>query len=252
MSVVVGHDAIHANIGRLPPGPCAGYTTGTDGSNGTVDIRWRAADWAAHPGAVRICQDSGTDHTADCLDVERYAATNSGAAGWCKYAEKAYLAGQRPGQRSPAVYTSASNVTPLVNALIAGGVRSGCGLWVANWNLTQVQAYADVMNAAGPFPVVAVQWSSGQYYDTDVFSGSWLARVSEAPSAWAELVTDGTFSLEAAATACGMLPSSVLRHTATHYGAFDAVISDYVNGLAADTIDWPAPIPPGGKLWIRK
>src|SRR6266702_7641332 len=159
MSVVVGHDAVRANIGHLPQGPCAGYTTGTDGTGGTVDIRWRAADWAAHPGAVRICQDAAaSDHTADVLDVERYAATNAGAAGWYKAAEKAYLAAQRPGQRSPAVYTSASNVTPLVNALIAGGVRSGCGLWVANWNLTQVQAYADVMNAAGPFPVVAVQW----------------------------------------------------------------------------------------------
>src|SRR6266571_1509911 len=173
MSVVVGRDGIHANIGHLPPGQCAGYTTGS------ADIRWTSADWKAHPGAVRICQDSAaSDHTADCLDVERYAATNSGAAGWFKAAEKAYLAGQRPGQRSPAVYTSASNVTPLVNALIAGGVTSGCGLWVANWNLTQVQAYADVVNAAGPYPIVGVQWASGQYYDTDVFSGSWLARVS--------------------------------------------------------------------------
>ena len=247
MSVVVGHDSIHVNVSRLPPGPCAGYTTGTP------DIRWTAADWAARPGAVRICQDSAaSDHTADVLDVERYAATNSEAAGWYKAAEKAYLAGQRPGQRSPAVYTSASNVTPLVNALIAGGVKSGPGLWVANWNLTQVQAYADVINAAGPFPIVAVQWASGQWYDTDVFSGSWLARVSAAPSTWAELVTDGTFSLEAAAQACGMLPSSVLRHTATHYGAFDAVISAYVDGLAAGTVDWPAPVPAGGKLWVRR
>jgi hypothetical protein len=247
MSVVVGHDAIHANIGRLPAGPCAGYTTGS------ADIRWTANDWITHPGAVRICQDAAaSDHTADVLDVERYAATNAEAAGWFKAAEKAYLSGARPGQRSPAIYTSASNVTPLVNALIAGGVKDGCGLWVANWNLTQVQAYADVVNAAGPFPIVAVQWASGQYYDTDVFSGSWLARVSAAPSVWGELVTDGTLSLEQIAEHVGMLPSSVLRHTATHYGAYDATTSAYLDGLAAGTIASDAPVPPGAKLWVRK
>jgi hypothetical protein len=174
MSVAVVHDAIHANIGHLPPGVAAGYTTGS------ADIRWTAADWAAHPGAVRICQDTGSDVTADCLDVERGAATNGEAAPWFKAAEKAYLAADRPGQRSPAIYTSASNVTPLVNALTAGGVTHGAALWVANWNLSQAQAYADVVNAAGPFPIIGVQWSSGAFYDTNVFSGTWLARVSAA------------------------------------------------------------------------
>jgi len=178
MSVVIGHDAIGVNVSRLPPGQAAGYTTGTSG------IAWNSSGWAAHPGAVRICQDAAaSDRTADVLDVERYAATNSVAAGWCKAAQKTFFAGARPGQRSPALYTSASNVTPLVNALIAGGVTHGCGLWVANWNLSQVQAYADVVNAAGPFPIIGVQWSSGPFYDTDVFSGTWLARVSAILSA---------------------------------------------------------------------
>ena len=31
MSVVIGHDAIHANIARLPPGQACGYTTGSSG-----------------------------------------------------------------------------------------------------------------------------------------------------------------------------------------------------------------------------
>jgi hypothetical protein len=178
MSVVVGHDAIHANVSHLPPGQAAGYTTGSP------DIKWTAPDWHNHPGAVRICQDAGaSDHTADVLDVEQFAAANSEAAAWFKAAEKAYLAAARPGQRSPAIYTSASNVTPLVNALIAGGVRSGVSLWVANWDLSQAQAYADVVNAAGPYPIIGVQWNSGAFYDTNVFSGSWLARVSAAEPA---------------------------------------------------------------------
>ena len=174
MAVVVGHDAIHANISHLPPGQTAGYTTGS------ADIRWTAADWAAHPKGVRICQDSGSDHTADVLDVERYAATNADAAAWAPRAQAAFTAVTRAGQRQPAVYTSASNVTPLVNALIAQNIRSGVHLWVANWNLTDAQAVAEVQNAAGPFPIVGIQWHSGPYYDTNVFSATWLARVSAA------------------------------------------------------------------------
>ena len=174
MAVVVGHDAIHVNVPRLPPGQTAGYTTGT------ADIRWTAGDWAAHRKAVRICQDSGSDHTADVLDVERGAAANADACRWFPPTLAAFQAAARPGQRSPAVYTSASNVTPLVNALVAAGIKSGAGLWVANWDLSSAQAVADVENAAGPFPIVGVQYASGEFYDTNVFSSGWLARVSVA------------------------------------------------------------------------
>jgi hypothetical protein len=174
MAVILGHDAIHANISHLPPGQAAGYTTGSP------DIKWTAADWAAHKGAVRICQDSGTDHTADVLDVERGAASNTDAAFWVPRAAASYKAVTRAGQRTPAVYTSASNVTPLVNALIGHGIKTGVGLWVANWNLTDAQAVADVQNAAGPFPIVAVQFHSAQFYDTDVFSTTWLGHTSVA------------------------------------------------------------------------
>ena len=174
MAVTVGHDAIHANVSHLPPGQAAGYTTGTP------DIRWTAADSGAHPGWVRICQDTGSDHTADVLDVERYAATNADAAAWVPRARASFTSAGRPGQREPAVYTSASNVTPLVNALVAQKITSGVNLWVANWNLTDAQAVADVQNGAGPFPVVAVQFHSGQFYDTDIFSLTWLHRTSAA------------------------------------------------------------------------
>ncbi len=102
------------------------------------------------------------------------------------------------------------------------------------------------------------QWGLRNGVDADAFNGTaadlaaWIASFQPPAQTWAELATDGTFSLEAAAQACHMLPSSVLRHTATHYGVYDAVISDYVNGLAAGTIDPGAPVPAGGKLWVRK
>jgi hypothetical protein len=62
----------------------------------------------------------------------------------------------------------------VVNALVNGGVSSGVGLWVANWNLTETQAIADVQNASGPFPIIGIQYSNGTYYDYDAWANPWL------------------------------------------------------------------------------
>lgn len=175
MSVIVGIDCTHANIAALPPGQqYAGYSTGTP------DIRWTAEDWAAHPGALRIDQDAAaSDGTADYLDVERGAATNGEAAGWYRRARSSYLAGTRPGQRWPAIYTSANNVTPLANALIAGGVTSGPKLVIARWDLLATLAdFLAIAGAGGPFPVVGYQVQSFPAYDLDLFSVMWLTVVS--------------------------------------------------------------------------
>lgn len=179
---VNGFDAIRANISHMPKGAQhAGYTTGTDGSGGTLDIRWRNDDFNDDPGAVRICQDSGaTDHTADVLDVESGAATIGDCAPWVHAARDSFDKATRPGQRKCAIYTSAANVSAVVNALIAGGVHSDVRLWVANWNLSDAQAIQEVVDAAGPFPIVAVQYSSGEFYDYDAFGVSWLEDVSGA------------------------------------------------------------------------
>lgn len=173
MTIVIAHDAIAANVIHLPAGQAAGYTTGTD------TIRWTAPDWAAHAGAVRICQDAGaTDDTADVLDVERYAATPADCPGWARRAQAAFAARTRTGQREPAIYTSASNITVVVNALIAGGVRSGVYLWPADWGISYTEAMNDILDGSGPFPVIGMQISSGATYDTDVFSAAWLAKTS--------------------------------------------------------------------------
>ncbi len=183
--IIVGYDATHQNIAHLPPGQqAAGYTTGSP------DIRWTAADWAAHPGALRIDQDAAaSDFTADYLDVETNAATDAEVATWYKRALASYHAATRPGQRWPGFYTSASNVTPLVNALIAGGVTSGPRLIIANWNLTEPQAAAALAAAiavlasgtADPFPVTGIQFADPGPYDIDVYSSAWLHAVSAVP-----------------------------------------------------------------------
>jgi hypothetical protein len=176
MTVVIMHDAIGANVSHLPPGQVAGYTTGIG------IVPWSAAEWAAHPGAVRICQDVGaSDITADVLDVEFNAATNGEAARWYKSALHSYQTIARAGQRHPAIYTSASNLTPLVNALISGGVTSGPNLWVARWDFNQAAETAAVNAASGPFPICGVQFANGTFYDTSVMSSSWLSQVAHIP-----------------------------------------------------------------------
>ena len=205
MAVVTAHDAIHANIAHLPPGQAAGYTTGSPA------IQWTPGDWKAHPGAVRICQDSGSDHTADVLDVESGAATNGDAVAWVPKARAAFDAVTRPGQRRCAIYTSQSNVTPLVNTLTAHGINSGVRLWVANWNLTGGQAADEVRNSSGPFPVIGVQYNSLQFYDSNVFDSGWLADVAakaQAPNAHKTAAGDTVASLAASR---GMDPEAWLR-----------------------------------------
>ena len=210
MPIVLAHDAIHVNVPHLPPGQTAGYTTGSS------DIRWTAQDWAHHPGAVRIDQDArASEVTADVLDVERGAATNVGAAHWYTMALRSFQAGTRPGQRHPAIYTSASNVTPLVNALIAGGVHSGPGLWVANWNLSDPQAAAEVAAASGPYPVIGVQFSSGPFFDSNVFSTTWLNAVSHMAGTGPYLHhADGKHSLNAIASQRGTTAEHLAEVTA--------------------------------------
>lgn len=247
-------DAIRVNVASLPKGQAAGYTTGT----GVVP--WGAAEWAAHPGAVRIDQDpAASDTTADVLDVEAGAATIGDCPAWSEGAAASYAAGRRPGQRHPAIYCSLSNVTPVVNALVSAGITSGPGLWIANWNLTEAEARALVEVASGPFPVIGVQYGNRGSYDVSVFSGPWLAAVSGDPAAHpavppagfqGEYITAGMFSLAQLAAKLGTMPATLLRMTAVHYQTFGNDLAGYLNAVASGTRPASTPLPPGIKLWV--
>jgi hypothetical protein len=244
-------DAIHANVSHLPKGAAAGYTTGRG------PVPWTAADWKAHPGAVRICQDPGaSDTTADVLDVEQGAATAGVAARWAEAAAANVAAGKRPGQRHPAVYMSLSAVTPVVNALIHGGISEGVGLWVANWNLTAAEAAALVAHAGGPFPVIGVQYGNRGTYDVSEFARPWLDAVSGDPvkpppaGFHGEWVTKGQLSLAQLAATFGLKPSTLLRQTAVHYGQFGPELASYVNAVHNGTLRPNSPLPPGSVLWV--
>jgi hypothetical protein len=244
-------DAIRANISRLPHGLAAGYSTGSG------IVPWGAADWKAHPGAVRICQDPpASDTTADVLDVEFQAATIARCAPWAEAAAANFAAGKRPGQRHPAIYMSLSAVTPVVNALIAGGIREGVSLWVANWGLTVAEATALVAHAGGPFPIIGVQYRNAGTYDVSVFSRAWLGAVSGDPVTHppkgfhGEWVTKGQLSLAQLAAQLGLKPAALLRMTATHYGQFGPELASYENAVHNGTLRPNSPLPPGSVLWV--
>jgi hypothetical protein len=245
-------DAIRANVSHLPKGRAAGYSTGSGA------VPWGAGEWKAHPGAVRICQDPGaTDTTADVLDVEAGAATIGVAARWAEAAAANVAAGKRPGQRHPAIYMSLSMVTPVVNALVHGGIAEGVGLWVANWNLTEAEAAALVAHAGGPFPVIGVQYRNAGTYDVSVFSRPWLDAVSGDPAVrpagftgHGEYVTAGQYSLARLAAKLGVPPSTLLRMTAVHNRTFGDPLAAWLNAVSAGTKPPSTPLPKGIRFWV--
>ena len=175
----VGYDATRTAIPQLPPNAqvYAGYSTGS----GVVP--WTEADFAAHATALgpclRIDQDpSASDPAADYLDVENGAATIADCPGWVQRAQSDFAAARRPGQRTPAIYTSASNLTAVVNELVNAGINNGVGLVVANWSITEGTATRDVLDASGPFPIVGIQFSDPGPYDINVYSTAWLSGQS--------------------------------------------------------------------------
>lgn len=173
------YDATHANVPHLPPNASyAGYTTGG------AEIAWTSEDWTAHPDAIRIDQSpvAGVwDATADCDDYENGAVTLGELGPRAKLRMASFRNATRPGQRTPIVYASASNLTAVANALVAAGVDSGVGLWVAHWNVTEPTAIAAVLAAAGPFPIHGFQFTNEGTFDISVFSVAWLTQRSAVP-----------------------------------------------------------------------
>ncbi|HVH71527.1 MAG TPA: hypothetical protein VNB49_10505 [Candidatus Dormibacteraeota bacterium] len=180
MSISIVYDVTHANIGTVPAGAkLALYTTGSS------DIQATAEDLAAHPGCVRIDQSPSittVDTEADDYDVENGAITVAEIPVVIKAAIAHFRAGTRPGQRFPAIYVNQSNVHAVANSLMAGGVTSGPGFHLANWSISETTAIGDILAAAGPFPIVGVQFKSGTTFDTNVFSDAWLNNVSRPPA----------------------------------------------------------------------
>lgn len=172
MSISFVLDATHQNIGSIPAGTIAAlYTTGTP------DIRATPADLARNPNAIRICQDHGSDDTADILDMENGAATPQNVVDWLPKARHSFNTNKRHGQRWPGVYLSRSRVTEQANALVKANL-SNVPLWIADWGEAQITAIGELVAATGPFPIVGLQIRNQVVNDFSVFSDAWLNKRS--------------------------------------------------------------------------
>lgn len=178
IATVYGWDATGDNLANAPhTGQGATYITGWGGVPAT------AAQLAQHPGILKYDQsptEASIDFTCDLFDFETGCMTTGTLADTVKKAQANFRAVSTPGQRYPAVYMQRSNVTLVVNTLIAGGVTS-CPLVIADWNNNPGAAASEVATASGPFPVVGRQYSDVGAYDLDVWSVPWVTTVAGHP-----------------------------------------------------------------------
>lgn len=181
--VTLGADVISENLHLIPARAfpaLALYVTQAGGGSGYIAAT--DAQLAEYPDCVTIAQlPAGDPYWADELDFEAGAATVAEIPGWARGAQESWTKGSRPGQRTPLVYCSASNVHVVANALHGGGITGGVGLHLANWNLTEPAAAAEVIAAAGPYPVHGLQYADPGPWDLDVWSTAWLNNRSGPP-----------------------------------------------------------------------
>jgi hypothetical protein len=152
MSYVVMLDTIGGNVPSIPVSTekVAGYVTGTNGSDGSVDIIWDSADWSRFPtaGKVRIDQSPTLSEWdgADVFDVETGAATIATAVSRAKEREaKGWYT---------FIYISQGAYSTLTEAVKAAGLKK-VQYWVANWNLSEDEAAAQLGG-----DIVAIQFAS--------------------------------------------------------------------------------------------
>jgi hypothetical protein len=173
MSITFVLDATHKNVPKLPAGILAAlYTTGSP------DIKATRDDFINHPNAIHICQDQGSDTTADIIDMENGAATVAHAVDFINNARHSFWTVQRPGQRWPGIYLSRSRVTEQANALVKAKLTH-VPLWIAQWGEPQTVAVAEIAHTSGPFPVIGLQIRNQGIDDFSVFSTEWITAVSK-------------------------------------------------------------------------
>lgn len=145
----VGMDTVRTAAHNIPHN--AECVLGYDTGSGIVP--WSQAEWDLFSGIkLHITQIDGVNNVdSDIIDIEPQAATIQQAVEWCKERIAAH--------KVPTCYLSGSNVTPLVNALIAAGITSGVYLGVAHPGMSLAEAQAILDQSGGPFPIVYVQYA---------------------------------------------------------------------------------------------
>jgi hypothetical protein len=128
---------------------------------------------------------------------------------------------------------------------------------VANWNLSDAAAVAEVLAAAGPFPVIGVQWRNAGLYDASVFSSAWLAAVSGAPATPAPAAA---YPVPAAVTVAVRPMVTITWEPGTplapHWRGQVAADAggkpgEVIAELVVTSPHWSVTLPRPGKYWLR-
>jgi len=146
----VGMDTVRTAVMNIPAN--AQCVLGYDTGSGIVP--WTQTEWNRFTNAIKlhITQINGVNNVdSDIIDIEPDAATIDQAIEWCKERIAA--------KKIPTCYVDGSEVTPLVNALIAAGINNGVYLGVAHPGMSIADAQTILDQSGGPFPIVYVQYA---------------------------------------------------------------------------------------------
>lgn len=163
----IGQDKDVTLIAGLNPAKVAGYVTGSGG------IAWSLQEFDMFPetrtGRVRIDQTATlymfAQGNADVADVENGAGTIQEFAA-------AAIERKAKGLRS-AIYIQSSSANNAHAYFTSKGIISEVDWWIADWNLNEAQASAEI----GKNNVVAVQWASPTSNPDTLIPGSKLTLV---------------------------------------------------------------------------
>lgn len=169
MSVLTAVDTIHTYVANIPSDDrdiqqVNGYITQMTADS---DIAWSDADWQRFPQYIkkRIAQLPVDDPmSADIIDSENGAATIPATVAWIK--------AKHARKQIAVVYVSADHVKQLYQAVAAAGELDQTYLWLADWNLDEVQAAALLDTRYEGIPVLMVQWASPSSNPNTLLPGS--------------------------------------------------------------------------------
>jgi hypothetical protein len=162
-------DATHDNVANIPASTpkIAGYVTGTPG------VEWTTQDWDTFPSAGKLRIDQSPDLASYACNAASVADIEPGAGTIATFV--AACANRLRIGRLLWVYCDQGTVGQVSAALLEASMPLGkCGVWLANWNLSQVEADAVLGTHLAGIQVVAVQWASPTSNPSTTVPGSQL------------------------------------------------------------------------------
>lgn len=206
---------------------------------------WIGPPAVVYPGTVFI------------LDLEEGAGNQAARAdAWLTVVDRFYGLDKLPLPMRSWLYSGASFAVSQGLAPIFASPRR---TWVAAYSAAEPKLGHTLWQSTdGQVGAHITAWAGCGRVDTSVYHGP-LAQLAamgyqgaEKPPAGfhGEWVSHGQLSLGALAAKLGVLPSTLLRMTATHYKIFGPELAGYLNAVHNGILPVSSPLPAGTKVWV--